>query len=129
MFSVVTGFGEGAGQAIGLHPDVDLVAFTGSTETGKRFLRYSADTNLKRVVLECGGKNPQFVLLDVANLDAVAEQAVAAAFWKIWARIAARDRAFSSAAIARPNCSKKFRPCSKAGRPAICSIPMSSWVR
>jgi gamma-glutamyl-gamma-aminobutyraldehyde dehydrogenase len=92
VFSVVTGFGESAGQAIGCHADIDLVAFTGSTETGKRFLRYSADTNLKRVVLECGGKNPQVVLPDVANLDAVAEQAVAAAFWNMGENCSAGSR-------------------------------------
>src|SRR5471032_1226091 len=92
VFSVVPGFGETAGQALGLHPDVDLIAFTGSTETGKRFLRYSADTNLKRVILECGGKNPQIVLPDVANLDAVAEQAVAAAFWNMGENCSAGSR-------------------------------------
>jgi gamma-glutamyl-gamma-aminobutyraldehyde dehydrogenase len=92
VFSVVTGFGETAGKALGLHPDVDLIAFTGSTETGKRFLRYSADTNLKRVILECGGKNPQVVLPDVANLDAVAEQAVAAAFWNMGENCSAGSR-------------------------------------
>ncbi|GJH22577.1 aldehyde dehydrogenase [Caballeronia novacaledonica] len=92
VFSVVTGFGESAGQALGTHADVDLIAFTGSTETGKRFLRYSADTNLKRVVLECGGKNPQVVLPDVANLDAVAEQAVAAAFWNMGENCSAGSR-------------------------------------
>ncbi|MGC2042097.1 aldehyde dehydrogenase family protein, partial [Paraburkholderia caledonica] len=92
VLNVVTGFGESAGQALGRHADVDLVAFTGSTETGKRFLRYSADTNLKRVVLECGGKNPQVVLPDVANLDAVAEQAVAAAFWNMGENCSAGSR-------------------------------------
>jgi gamma-glutamyl-gamma-aminobutyraldehyde dehydrogenase len=92
VFNVVTGFGEGAGQALGRHPGVDLVAFTGSTETGKRFLHYSADTNLKRVVLECGGKNPQVVLPDVENLDAVAEQAVAAAFWNMGENCSAGSR-------------------------------------
>jgi gamma-glutamyl-gamma-aminobutyraldehyde dehydrogenase len=92
VFSVVTGFGSGAGQALGCHPDVDLIAFTGSTETGKRFLRYSADTNLKRVVLECGGKNPQLVLPDVSNLDAVAESAVAAAFWNMGENCSAGSR-------------------------------------
>ncbi|WP_250516802.1 aldehyde dehydrogenase [Caballeronia sp. INDeC2] len=92
VLSVVTGFGESAGQALGTHADVDLIAFTGSTETGKRFLRYSADTNLKRVVLECGGKNPQVVLPDVANLDAVAEQAVAAAFWNMGENCSAGSR-------------------------------------
>jgi len=92
VLSVVTGLGESAGQALGRHADVDLVAFTGSTETGKRFLHYSADTNLKRVVLECGGKNPQVVLPDVANLDAVAEQAVAAAFWNMGENCSAGSR-------------------------------------
>jgi gamma-glutamyl-gamma-aminobutyraldehyde dehydrogenase len=92
VFSVVTGFGETAGQALGLHTDVDLIAFTGSTETGKRFLRYSADTNLKRVILECGGKNPQVVLPDVADLDAVAENAVAAAFWNMGENCSAGSR-------------------------------------
>lgn len=92
VFNVVTGFGAEAGEAIGRHPDVDLVAFTGSTATGKRFLHYSADTNLKRVVLECGGKNPQVILPDVANLDAVAEQAVAAAFWNMGENCSAGSR-------------------------------------
>ncbi|WP_354682236.1 aldehyde dehydrogenase [Cupriavidus necator] len=92
VLSVVPGFGEGAGQALGRHPDVDLVAFTGSTATGKRFLHYSAETNLKRVVLECGGKNPQVILPDVANLDAVAEQAVAAAFWNMGENCSAGSR-------------------------------------
>jgi 4-(gamma-glutamylamino)butanal dehydrogenase len=97
VLNIVTGFGESAGQALGLHDDVDLVAFTGSTETGKRFLRYSADTNLKRVVLECGGKNPQVVLPDVADLDAVAEQAVAAAFWNMGENCSAGSRIIVSA--------------------------------
>ena len=44
-----------------------MVSFTGSTETGKRFLRYAADSNMKRVVLECGGKNPAVVFDDVAE--------------------------------------------------------------
>ncbi|MEM5339832.1 aldehyde dehydrogenase [Paraburkholderia azotifigens] len=99
VFSVVTGFGESAGQALGRHADVDLVAFTGSTDTGKRFLRYSADTNLKRVVLECGGKNPQVVLPDVANLDAVAEQAVAAAFWNMGENCSAGSRILVPSAL------------------------------
>ena len=62
VFNVVTGMGPDVGQPLGLHPDVDMVSFTGSTETGRRFLRYSADSNLKKIVLECGGKNPAIVL-------------------------------------------------------------------
>ena len=58
---VVPGFGETAGQALGRHPDVDMIAFTGSTEVGKLFLRYSGESNMKRVALECGGKSPHIV--------------------------------------------------------------------
>ena len=58
VFNVLTGMGPDVGQPLGLHPDVDMVSFTGSTETGRRFLRYSADSNLKKIVLECGGKEP-----------------------------------------------------------------------
>ena len=57
VLNVVTGGGE-VGEAVGRHPDVDMVSFTGSTVTGRRFLHYSADSNLKEVVLELGGKNP-----------------------------------------------------------------------
>ncbi|MCL4205239.1 MAG: aldehyde dehydrogenase [Pirellulaceae bacterium] len=83
VFNVVPGFGETAGQAIGRHPDVDLVAFTGSTEVGRYFLKYSAESNLKRILLECGGKSPQVVFADAPDLDAVAGHAVSAAFWNM----------------------------------------------
>src|SRR5262249_44851227 len=56
VFNVVPGLGHIAGKAVGLHPDIDVVTFTGSTEVGRAFLRYAADSNLKQVVLECGGK-------------------------------------------------------------------------
>jgi gamma-glutamyl-gamma-aminobutyraldehyde dehydrogenase len=72
VLNVVPGFGETAGAAIGLHPDVDCVAFTGSTEVGRHFLRYSADSNLKEVLLECGGKSPVIVMADADDLDAAA---------------------------------------------------------
>jgi gamma-glutamyl-gamma-aminobutyraldehyde dehydrogenase len=52
--------------------DVDMVSFTGSTETGRRFLSYAAEANLKEVTLEMGGKNPAIVLDDAENLDRVA---------------------------------------------------------
>jgi gamma-glutamyl-gamma-aminobutyraldehyde dehydrogenase/4-guanidinobutyraldehyde dehydrogenase/NAD-dependent aldehyde dehydrogenase len=71
VLQVVPGFGETAGQAIGRHPNVDMVAFTGSTEVGKYFLRYAGESNMKRVALECGGKSPHVVLPD-SDLDAAA---------------------------------------------------------
>ena len=84
VFNVVPGLGHIAGKALGLHPDVDVISFTGSTEIGRQFLRYSADSNLKKVVLECGGKSPQIVMADAAgNLDQIAENLAAAAFWNM----------------------------------------------
>lgn len=73
VLNVVTGDGPTAGKSIGLHPDVDTIAFTGSTTVGRHFMHYAADSNLKRVWLELGGKSPSIVLPD-ADLDkAVAE--------------------------------------------------------
>ncbi len=72
VLQVVPGLGETAGQAIGRHPDVDMIAFTGSTEVGKLFLRYSGESNMKRVALECGGKSPHIVTKECGSLDAAA---------------------------------------------------------
>jgi gamma-glutamyl-gamma-aminobutyraldehyde dehydrogenase len=83
VLNVITGFGPTAGQAIGRHPDINMVAFTGSTEVGRYFLKYSAETNLKRIILECGGKSPQLVFADALDLDVVANNAVSAAFWNM----------------------------------------------
>jgi gamma-glutamyl-gamma-aminobutyraldehyde dehydrogenase len=71
VLNVVPGFGEEAGKALALHPDVDMVSFTGSTEVGKLMMRYSGESNLKRVALECGGKSAQVVMAD-ADLEAAA---------------------------------------------------------
>ena len=77
---VLPGTGPVTGRALGRHPDVDVVAFTGSGEVGRRFLEYAAQSNLKRVALECGGKSPQIVTRDCADLDAAAK-AVAYGIW------------------------------------------------
>ena len=83
VLNVVPGLGETAGRAIGEHPDIDVLSFTGSTEVGRLFLKYAADSNLKRVTLECGGKNPAVVLSDAEHLDSVAEEVVGACFWNM----------------------------------------------
>ncbi|UZE25924.1 aldehyde dehydrogenase [Pseudomonas sp. B21-056] len=75
VFNVVTGFGETVGASLGLHMDVACLAFTGSTEVGKYFLKYSAESNMKLVWLECGGKSPNIVFADTENLDQAAELA------------------------------------------------------
>ena len=61
VLNVVTGLGHVAGQALGMHMDVDVIVFTGSTEVGRKFLEYSAKSNIKRVGLELGGKSPHIV--------------------------------------------------------------------
>jgi len=74
VLNVVPGPGGAAGAALGRHMDVDKVTFTGSTEVGRLFLQYSAESNLKEITLECGGKSPALVLADTPSLDIVVEQ-------------------------------------------------------
>ena len=80
VLNVVPGFGETAGQALGRHMDVDAIAFTGSGEVGKLFMKYSGESNMKRVTLECGGKTPNIIMADAPDLDAAAT----AAAWGIF---------------------------------------------
>jgi len=99
VLNIVTGTGKEVGEPIGLHKDVDMVSFTGSTATGRRFLHYSADSNLKRVVLECGGKNPAVVMDDAEDLDLVAEQVVNGAFWNMGENCSATSRLLVHASV------------------------------
>jgi len=100
VLNVIPGLGETAGRALGLHMDVDMATFTGSTEVGRHFLRYSADSNLKRIVLECGGKSPQIVMADaVSELDYVADQLANAAFWNMGENCTCGSRVIVDASI------------------------------
>ena len=92
VFNVVPGGGPEVGEPLGRHMDVDKVSFTGSTETGRRFLRYSAESNLKEITLEMGGKNPAVVLADVENIDRVAAHVVNGAFWNMGENCSAVSR-------------------------------------
>jgi acyl-CoA reductase-like NAD-dependent aldehyde dehydrogenase len=80
VLNVVPGFGETAGRALGLHMDVDCIAFTGSAEVGKYFLSYAGESNMKQVNLECGGKTPNIIMADCPDMDAAAT----AAAWGIF---------------------------------------------
>jgi 4-(gamma-glutamylamino)butanal dehydrogenase len=100
VVNVVPGLGHVAGQAVGLHPDIDMVTFTGSTEVGRAFLRYSADSNLKDIVLECGGKSPQIVMADCrGQLDLIAADLAQAAFWNAGQNCSAGSRILVDASI------------------------------
>ena len=92
VLNVLPGTGEEVGEPLGRHGDVDMISFTGSTETGRRFLRYAAESNLKEVVLEMGGKNPCIVLEDAENLDRVASHVVNGAFWNMGENCSAASR-------------------------------------
>jgi gamma-glutamyl-gamma-aminobutyraldehyde dehydrogenase len=99
VFNVVPGLGQTAGAALGLHPDVDVLAFTGSTATGKQFLRYAAESNLKQVWLECGGKSPNLVFAD-ADLDEALEKALFGAFYNQGAVCSSNSRLLVQKSIA-----------------------------
>jgi phenylacetaldehyde dehydrogenase len=79
VVNIVPGYGETAGAALAAHPDVDKIAFTGSTEVGKLIV-HAATGNLKKVSLELGGKSPNVVFKD-ADLDSAIPGAASAIFF------------------------------------------------
>jgi gamma-glutamyl-gamma-aminobutyraldehyde dehydrogenase len=92
VFNVITGPGSVVGEALGTHPDIGAISFTGSTDVGRRVLGYSANSNLKKVTLELGGKNPAVVLEDAEEMDYVAEQVVQAMFWNMGENCSSNSR-------------------------------------
>lgn len=97
VVNIVTGYGETAGAALAEHPDVDKVAFTGSTEVGKLIVKASAG-NLKRVSLELGGKSPAIVFPD-ADLDRAIAGTAAAIFYNQGQCCTAGSRLFAHKSI------------------------------
>lgn len=83
VLNIVPGSGGVVGDALANHMDVDLITFTGSTEVGRNLLSKSGNSNLKRVLLELGGKNPSVVMPDIEDLDWAAEQIVSAGLWNM----------------------------------------------
>jgi gamma-glutamyl-gamma-aminobutyraldehyde dehydrogenase len=80
VLNVVTGRGNVTGEALARHMDVDILAFTGSALVGRKLLQYAAESNLKRVYLELGGKSPNIVFADAPNLDQAAKVSAAGIF-------------------------------------------------
>jgi len=81
VLNVLSGDGDVVGRRLGEHPGVDVLTFTGSTPVGRHFLHYAADSNLKRVYLELGGKSPNIILPDAPDLDEAADTAAWAIFF------------------------------------------------
>jgi acyl-CoA reductase-like NAD-dependent aldehyde dehydrogenase len=99
VFNVVPGSGEVAGQALARHMDVDAVTFTGSTAVGRLIMGYAAQTNLKKVSLELGGKSPNVVLAD-ADLEAAAHRAAFGIFQNTGQVCSAGSRLLVHASVA-----------------------------
>jgi acyl-CoA reductase-like NAD-dependent aldehyde dehydrogenase len=72
VLNVLPGIGEVAGRLLALHDDVDMITFTGSTTVGKLMQQYAGQSNMKRVMCECGGKSPQIVFADSVSLEEAA---------------------------------------------------------
>ena len=104
---------------MGRHQDIDAISFTGSTEVGRLFLEFSGQSNLKKIILECGGKNPAVVLSDASNLDGVAEHVVFAALWNMGQNCTANSRVIVHKAV-KPALTEKIlqaMKCWKTGDP------------
>jgi gamma-glutamyl-gamma-aminobutyraldehyde dehydrogenase len=99
VLNIVTGYGHEAGAALALHPDVDMITFTGSGPVGRQLMRYSADSNLKRVSLELGGKSPHIVMADCLDLDAAARGAAWGIFYNQGQVCTAGSRLFVQRAV------------------------------
>lgn len=80
VLNVISGYGHEAGQALALHPEVEVLTFTGSTRTGKQLLKDAGESNMKRVWLEAGGKSANIIFADCPDLDK-AVSATAAGFF------------------------------------------------
>jgi len=93
VLNIISGYGRTAGAALARHMDVDKLAFTGSTETGKAVLELGSKSNLKRVTLELGGKSP-FIVCEDADVDQAVELAHSALFFNQGQCCCAASRTF-----------------------------------
>lgn len=92
VFNVLPGLGPDVGEPMGRHHGIGSISFTGSTEVGRLFLEFSAQSNLKKITLECGGKNPAVVLSDAKNLDNIASHVAYSALWNMGQNCTANAR-------------------------------------
>ncbi|MES2153414.1 MAG: aldehyde dehydrogenase [Pseudomonadota bacterium] len=99
VFNVVPGYGHEAGAALALHMDVDCIAFTGSTRTGKLIMQMAAQSNLKRAWTELGGKSANIVCADCPDLDAAVKAAIGSIYFNQGESCNAPSRLFVEASI------------------------------
>ena len=92
VLNFITGMGPDVGEPLGRHMDVDALTFTGSTEVGRKFLEYAAQSNMKEVCLEMGGKSAAVVLEDAGDIAQIAEIQANAIFWNMGENCTANSR-------------------------------------
>ncbi len=92
VLNIVTGLGSDVGEPLGRHMDVDALTFTGSTEVGRYFLQFAAQSNMKEVCLEMGGKSAAVVLEDARDIEKIAEIQANAIFWNMGENCTANSR-------------------------------------
>ncbi len=92
VLNVLPGLGPDVGEPMGRHHGIGAISFTGSTEVGRLFVEFSAKSNLKKIILECGGKNPAVVLSDAKNLDNIAKHVAFSALWNMGQNCTANAR-------------------------------------
>lgn len=81
VLNALPGTGERAGKSLALHMDVDCLAFVGSTQTGLKLMQYAGQSNMKALLLECGGKSPQIVLDDLGDPEGLCDALVQGFTW------------------------------------------------
>lgn len=94
IVNVVTGRGSVVGKALALHEDVDMLAFTGSTEVAKQLQQYAGQSNMKRLALEAGGKSSNLVFADCDDLELAAAKAAFGSFYNQGEVCSANSRIF-----------------------------------
>jgi acyl-CoA reductase-like NAD-dependent aldehyde dehydrogenase len=118
VFNALPGLGAEAGDALARHMDVDALSFTGSTDTGRRLMRAAADSNLKALVLECGGKSPQVVFDDFGASELLADALVQGFTWNSGQVCVAGTRLLVAQGVA-----ERLRPALAARLAACVSAP------
>ena len=99
VFNVLPGYGDEAGRALGLHMDIDCIAFTGSTRTGRQIVQMAGQSNLKRAWTELGGKSANIVCADCPDLDAAVSAAIGSIYFNQGESCNAPSRLFVEASI------------------------------
>ena len=128
VVNILPGYGPTAGAAIARHMDVDKVAFTGSTEVGHLIMEAAAETNLKRVTLELGGKSPNIVFAD-ADMDAGGRRLALRAVLQSGPVLLRRIARSSSKKKSTTSLWNAARHAPRSARWAIRSIPRPNRVR